>query len=379
MRVLLVTNDFPPKVGGIQVVQAELFREFAEDELCVLASGHPGAPEYDAQLPYRVERLSSKTMLPVPRVVRRFEKIADSFLPDLVIFGSVLPLSLLAPVASRKNIPFVSMAYGADISVPGRLPVVASLQKRVFSRASGVVALGPWVAGEVQRAGTGRTNPEMLVVCPGVDTNEFCPGDKTAARLSLGLHPDRPTVSSLSRLVPRKGMHLLFDAVEDLLPAFPDLQVVIGGIGRSERRLQERAAGSALAGVVRFFGRVPDEQIADFYRAADVFAMLCHDRWRGLEAEGFGIVFVEASACGVPVVAGRSGGAGDAVEDGVTGRVVNARDTAEVVQALGAYLDNPVLGAQVGEAGRSRVEEVFRWDAQRASFVDWLHRHFSSL
>ncbi len=371
-RTLLVTNDFPPRVGGIQVVQGELFGALDPDRLFVLASDDPDAAAYDAAQPFEIERVP-RSWMNFPRRLRgRVRAMIRRHRPEVVVFGSGWPLSLLRPVAEAEGIPFATMVYGADVPIPAAIPGVSGLLRRALRGASGIVAMGPWVANEARKVVAGGHVPPILDVYPGVDTDEFTPGDKRAARESLGLDPLRPTVTSVSRLVPRKGMHLLIAAAGLLVADYPDLQVAIGGTGREQQRLLKLIDSKGLGDNVRLLGRVPQENLPDLYRAGDVATMLCHDRWFGLEQEGFGIVFVEAGACGVPVVAGHSGGATDAVDDMVTGTVVNAADVDEVAAALRVYLQDSALRERVGQAGREAAESVFQWSIQSEKFKVWM-------
>src|SRR5205085_275998 len=181
-----------------------------------------------------------------------------------------------------------------------------------------------------------------VVIPPGVDGARFVPTGpdaRAATRRRFGLDPDRPLVLGVSRLVPRKG----FDVVIDAVAGLPGVQLAIGGAGRDRRRLERRAAGRA-----QFLGRVADADLPALYACADVFAMCCRDRWQGREAEGFGIVFLEAAACGVPAVAGASGGSHEAVADGETGFVVASRDVDAVRAAIARLIGDPALRDRMG-------------------------------
>jgi len=252
--------------------------------------------------------------------------------------------------------------HGAEVTVPGRLPGSRALLARVLGDARLVVAAGGYPAAEAERA-VGHTLP-TVVVPPGVDVDRFHPLDPAAratARAHFGLDPDATVVVGLSRLVPRKGFDVLLRAAADLRRSHPGLQVVIAGSGRDRGRLERLAARSGAP--ARFVGRVSDDDLPRLHGCADVFAMLCRNRWLGLEQEGFGIVFLEAAAAGVPQLAGASGGSHEAVIDGVTGTVVgHPRSVAETGRALAALLDHPERRHRLGDAGRLRVERELTYD-----------------
>jgi phosphatidylinositol alpha-1,6-mannosyltransferase len=224
------------------------------------------------------------------------------------------------------------------------------------------VAAGEYPADEAERAA--RRGLPVTVVPPGVDVDRFHPltaDERADVRRRLDLPLDADLVVGLSRLVPRKGFDVLIEAAARLAPSRPDLLVAIGGSGRDRERLERRAG--ELAAPVRFLGRVDEADLPGLYGAADVFAMVCRNRWLGLEQEGFGIVFLEAAAAGVPQIAGDSGGSAEAVADGVTGLVVDdPDDAAQVADALGRLLDDPDLRRRMGAAARERVERDFAYD-----------------
>ncbi len=351
MPSLLVTNDFPPKVGGIQSYLAELWSRLPPAETTVLTTPHPDAAEYDAGLAFRVERVKQKVLLPTRGVATRADALAREVGADVIFVDPMLPLGLIGPRLSAA--PYLVIAHGAEITVPARLPLSRALARRVVRHAAGVVAAGDYPARQCERA-AGRAVPHV-VIPPGVDPERFRPIDaarRAEVRRRYRIDPDRPLVLGLSRLVPRKGFDVLIEAIAGLDDS---VQLAIGGSGRDERRLMDLAVSHQVQGRVRFLGRVPDAELADLYASADVFSMLCRDRWLGLEAEGFGIVFVEAAACGVPSVAGRSGGSHEAVVDGETGLVVPPRDVEAVRAALGRLLADGELRARLGRAARDRA------------------------
>jgi phosphatidylinositol alpha-1,6-mannosyltransferase len=359
VRHLLVTNDFPPKVGGIQSYLWELWRRLDPERTTVLTTPYRGAAGFDAAQPIRVERDRAKVLLPTRALVRRIDRLAAEVDADLVLLDPALPLGHLGPWLER---PYGVVVHGAEVTVPGRVPGTRQMLARVLRGARLVVAAGGYPAAEAARA-AGRDLP-TVVIPPGVDTTRFHPLDpdeRRAAREHLGLDPDAPVVLGLSRLVPRKGFDVLVEAAAVLAPRHPGLEVVIVGAGRDRSRLERLARRRASP--VRFLGRLPEPDLALVHGAADCFAMLCRDRWAGLEQEGFGIVFLEAAASGVPQVAGRSGGSAEAVLDGGTGLVVDApRDVAAVVRALDRLLGDDALRARLGEAARRRAVTEFDYD-----------------
>ncbi len=356
MTSLLVTNDYPPKLGGIQSVLWELWRRLPGAETTVLTTPYPGAAAWDAQQAHRVVRTPDRVLLPTPSLRRRADALAREVGADIVFVDPMLPVGAIGP--HLESAPYAVVAHGAEISAWGRVPPMRQAARRVLRGASAVVAIGDYPRLECERVAGGPL--PTVVIPPGVDAQRFVPLDETAraaARLRLGLDPDRPVVLGLSRLVPRKGFDVLIRAVAAL---GPDVQLAIGGAGRDSRRLAALARRNDVH--VHFLGRIADVDLPAAYGCADVFAMLCRDRWGGLEAEGFGIVFLEAAACGVPQIAGRSGGSHEAVSDGETGFVVDPRDVAAVRDALGDLLADGGARSRMGAAARARAVDQFSYE-----------------
>jgi phosphatidylinositol alpha-1,6-mannosyltransferase len=359
MTHLFVTNDFPPKIGGIQTMLWELWRRLDPRSFSVLTTKHPDSHPWDAAQPFRVVRTDESVLLPTPALARRIDALADEIGAAGIVLDPALPVGLLGP---RLRLPYAIVLHGAEVTVPGRLPGPNLVLRHVLRGASLVIAAGGYPLAEGERA-AGRALPSV-VVPPGVDTDRFRPLDaeeRSAVRGRLGLPVDGRLVVSLSRLVPRKGMDTLIRAAELLAPSHPDVTVAIGGSGRDASRLA-RLVGSGGA-PVRLLGRVSHDDLPNLYGCADVYAMLCRNRWGGLEQEGFGIVFVEAAAAGVPQVAGDSGGAAEAVVHGETGLVVrDPHDPHAAAAAIGELLDDPERRAAMGEAGRARAVADFSYD-----------------
>jgi phosphatidylinositol alpha-1,6-mannosyltransferase len=372
MPSLLVTNDFPPKVGGIQSYLWELWRRLPPGDVAVLATPYPGDTEFDRAQPFRVVRDRDRVLLPTPALARRIDALARDVAADVIFLDPALPLGALGPML--RAAPYVAVLHGAEVTVPGRVPGSRAVLRRVLDGAAGVLAAGAYPAAEAARA-AGRPLPG-LVIPPGVDVDRFRPaGDDPAARALVrkrfGLSETAPLVLGVSRLVPRKGFDVLIDALARLSRArFPaggePAHLALAGGGRDRDRLARRAERAGLGERFHLLGRVPDDDLAAVYASADVFAMCCRERWGGLEAEGFGIVFLEAAAAGVPAVAGRSGGAWEAVDDGTTGFVVDPLDAGAVAGALERLLADPALRRRMGAAARRRAEEEFAYDGLAA-------------
>jgi len=360
---LLVTNDFPPKVGGIQSYLWELWRRLPPDRFAVLTTPYQGTAAFDAVQPFRVERTRQPVLFPTRALGVRINELAAEIGASLAVLDPALPLG---DVGRRLAVPYAVVVHGAEVSVPGRLPLAHALLRRVLRRATHVIAAGHWVGARAEGV-AGATLP-TTVVAPGVDVDRFHPitdDERVQARAAFGLPVDGRLVVSVSRLVPRKGMDTLIEASARLASTRSDLTVAIAGAGRDRARLDRlvRRTGAP----VRLLGRVDDERLPSLYGCADVFAMLCRNRWSGLEQEGFGIVFLEAAACGVPQVAGDSGGAGEAVVDGETGFVVRRpHEGAAVAAALSRLLDDADLRRRQGREARARAERDYAYDVLAA-------------
>lgn len=359
MKHLLVTNDFPPKIGGIQSLLWEWWRRLPPDSFAVLTSPYEGTAEFDAAQPFRIERTREPVLLPHPWMVRRIDALAAEVGAELVVLDPAVPLGIVGP---SLKLPYDVVLHGAEVTVPGRLPLSKQTLGHVLRRSRHIVAAGGYPAAEAEHA-AGRKLP-ITVVPPGVDVERFHPlteADRLEARAHFGLPADAELIVAISRLVPRKGFDTAIRAVARMRRSRPNLVLAISGGGRDEERLRKLA--TELDAPVRFLGRVSNDDLPRLYGCADVYSMLCRNRWGGLEQEGFGIVFVEAAACGVPQVAGDSGGAAEAVADGETGIVVRRpEDLDEVVAAYTALLDDPARRHEMGLAARRRAVTEFSYD-----------------
>ncbi|HKT02427.1 MAG TPA: glycosyltransferase family 4 protein, partial [Rugosimonospora sp.] len=238
------------------------------------------------------------------------------------------------------------------------LPGARGLLRRIADGVDVVTYLGEYFRCRLDRVMRGRT--ELRRLAPGVDADLYHPGvDGTEVRRRYGLG-DRPVVVCVSRLVPRKGQDALIRALPAIRRRVPDAVLLLVSGGPYRSTLERLAAGQDVV----FTGSVPWAELPAHYAAGDVFAMPCRTRNRGLDVEGLGIVYLEASATGLPVVAGDSGGAPDAVREGETGYVVDGRDVAAVADRVATLLADRDLARRLGTAGRAWVEAEWRWDTQ---------------
>ncbi|MFD6249601.1 glycosyltransferase family 4 protein [Streptomyces roseolus] len=368
-KTLIVTNDFPPRPGGIQAFLHNMALRLDPDRLVVYAStwkrGREGAEAtalFDAEQPFTVVRDRTTMLLPTPRVTARATALLREHGCASVWFGAAAPLGLMAPALRRAGAKrLVATTHGHEAGW-AQLPAARQLLRRIGEGTDTITYLGEYTRSRIASALTPAAAARMVQLPPGVDEKTFHPGSGGAeVRARLGL-TDRPVVVCVSRLVPRKGQDTLIRALPRILRQVPDAVLLIVGGGPYEKELRRLAAETGVAASVRFTGAVPWSELPAHYGAGDVFAMPCRTRRGGLDVEGLGIVYLEASATGLPVVAGDSGGAPDAVLDGETGWVVrgeSAEDTADRVTAL---LLDPELRARMGERGRAWVEEKWRWD-----------------
>jgi phosphatidylinositol alpha-1,6-mannosyltransferase len=362
-RTLLVTNDFPPRPGGIQQFVHNLAVRQPADSVVVYASTWKDAAKFDAEQPFEVVREATGVLLPVPAVARRAAELARAYDCDTVWFGAAAPLGLLAAgLRERAGIQrAVALTHGHEVGWAA-LPAARGLLKRIARGTDVVTYLTGYQRARLARVLDGLTTLERLA--PGVDTDTYHPGvDGSAVREKYGL-ADRPVVVCVSRLVPRKGQDILIEAMPAIRRRVPDAALLVVGGGPDRVRLRRMAEIADLAGHVVFTGSVPWDDLPAHYAAGDVYAMPCRTRRRGLDVEGLGIVYLEASASGLPVVAGDSGGAPDAVREGETGYVVNGRDVAAVADRVATLLGDPDLARRMGTAGRAWVEAEWRWDLQ---------------
>ena len=338
-RSLFVTNDFPPRVGGAQTYYWNMIQTLDPDEVVIVAPAHRDAAAFDATHPYTVFRTARAMVTPTSAVERLCERLIREHGLELLQLGHPLPAGLLGPwLARTARVPYVVFLGGAEITVPGAVPGVARLLRFVLAESSLLFTVSQYTADQAVRLSGGVACAEVLR--PALEIERYAQagsGGAVAARAALGLD-DAPLIVCVGRLVPRKGQDMLIAALAGLDGAFPDARLALVGGGRLADPLRRRAAAAGLSARVLLPGEVPADELRLWLQAADVFAGPSRTRHRGLEVEGFGIVYAEAALTGLPVIVGRSGGAPEAVVEGETGYVVDTHTPAELTAALGRML-----------------------------------------
>jgi phosphatidyl-myo-inositol dimannoside synthase len=363
-KTLVVTNDFPPRPGGIQAFVHNLAMLRPPGSVVVYAPAWKGAAAFDAELPFPVVRHPTSLMLPLPAVLRRARDLLRAERCDSVLFGAAAPLGLLGPSLRRHGAErLVGITHGHEAAWAA-LPGARRLLRRIGDGVDVLTYLGEYTRSRMARVLSPLAASRMARLAPGVDDKTFFAGGGGAVvreRHSLG---DRPVVVCVSRLVPRKGQDALIHAWPRVLREVPDAVLLLVGGGPYQQELERLAAYQRVSDAVVLTGSVPWEELPAHYDAGDVFAMPCRTRRHGLDVEGLGIVYLEASATGLPVVAGDSGGAPDAVLDGETGVVVPGRSVPTLARTLVELLSDPRRSREMGDQGRLWVEREWRWNLQ---------------
>ncbi|MDO5511196.1 glycosyltransferase family 4 protein [Corynebacterium sp.] len=359
-RTLLVTNDFPPTVGGIQSYLRDFLDTLDPSEVVVFASTQDpvAAAEYDRSVPYRVVRWPRHVMLPTPTTAEAMGQIIRELDIDTVWFGAAAPLALMGPAARRAGAArIIASTHGHEVGW-SMLPGARRVLRRIGDSADVVTYISDYTLRRFRRAF--GSHPQFRHLPSGVDTDWFRPAPRVDGP---------PTVICVSRLVPRKGQDMLLAVWPDVLARYPDARLRIVGTGPYEARL--RTLAQPLGEAVEFTGSLTAPELRDALAAADVFAMPARTRGKGLDVEGLGIVYLEAQASGVPVIAGTSGGAPETVTRD-TGIVVDGRNATELTDALCALLGDPQRAAAMGQAGRRYAHAEWSWEIMGARLRDIL-------
>jgi len=374
-KTLFITNDFGPRAGGIETFVHGLIERLPKDSVIVYTSAQPESSQFDAEWlqEYGVEviRDRSKILLPTPQVIKICQKIIIDRKITRVAFGAAAPLGVMARAMRRAGAQkIIALTHGHEVWWAKVMPF--SLAIRFMSKEMDAITyLGSYTKGEISRALNKNDKAKLVQIAPGIDVDHFIPTDSSQLRAEYGL-TDKSVIISVGRLVHRKGQDKLIASLPAIKAAVPNVHLVLVGVGPYQKHLEKLALKMKVSNCVTFIGRINYAELPRYICLGDIFAMPSRSRFFGLEVEGLGIVYLEASACGLPVVGGKSGGAPDAVLAGETGFVVDGTNTLEISEACIELLNNPELSELMGAAGRAWIIENWRWDIWATKFAGLL-------
>ena len=362
---LFITNDFGPRAGGIETFVHGLIERLPKDSVIVYTSAQPNAAEFDAKwlqdFGVEVIRDRSKILLPTHRVAKACLEIIKHRKLSRVAFGAAAPLGIMARAFRRAGVQkLVALTHGHEVWW-AKVPPFSLAIRFMSKNLDAITYLGDYTKGEISKALSKSDANKLVQIAPGIDVEHFVPTDSSNLRADLGL-TDKSVIISVGRLVHRKGQDKLIAALPAIKAKIPNVHLVLVGVGPHQEHLEKLAAKLKVADCVTFIGRINYAELPKYICLGDIFAMPSRSRFFGLEVEGLGIVYLEASACGLPIVGGKSGGAPDAVLVGETGVVVDGTNTFEIAEACIELLNNPELCALMGANGRAWIIENWRWE-----------------
>ena len=362
---LFITNDFGPRAGGIETFVHGLIERLPKGSVIVYTSAQANAQTFDAEwlLKYGVEviRDRSKILLPTPRVIKACQKLISNRKLSKVAFGAAAPLAMMArAMRSAGAQKVVALTHGHEVWW-AKVPPFSFAIRYMGKNIDVISYLGDYTRGEISKALSEADASKLVQIAPGIDVDHFIPTDSSNLRAELGL-TDKSVIISVGRLVHRKGQDKLISALPEIKTSVPNVHLVLVGVGPHQDYLEKLALKLNVSDCVTFIGRINYAELPKYICLGDIFAMPSRSRFFGLEVEGLGIVYLEASACGLPVVGGKSGGAPDAVLVGETGMVVDGTNSSEIADACIELLNNPELCALMGANGRAWIIENWRWE-----------------
>ena len=376
-KLLFITNDFGPRAGGIETFIIGLIERRPFGSTIVYTSTQAESFKYDEKwltdYGVRVIRDPAKILLPTPRVARRIATIVKSEQIKVAAFGAAAPLGLLSASIKRAGVVrSVALTHGHEVWWAKVFPFNL-IMRRIGATVDVLTYLGEFTRGEISKALTPAARKAMVKIAPGIDTQHFAPQEAELLRASLGLS-GKKIIVSVGRLVHRKGQDHLIAALPQILKSVPDAHLVLVGQGPYQAHLLKLVQQLKLQDQVTFIGRIQYQALPQYICLGDVFAMPARSRFLGLEVEGLGIVYLEASACGLPVVAGASGGAPDAVVVGKSGVVVNGVDNAQIAESAVALLSDPEKSKEMGAFGRQWIIDNWSWHIWSSEFEKLLNQ-----
>ena len=375
-KVLCITNDFGPRAGGIETFVIGLIERMPHGTVVVYTSSQSNSEVFDnnwlQKFGVEVIRDKSNVLLPSFRVGRAVRSQLKARGITTVFFGAAAPLGLLSHGLRRAGVErIVALTHGHEVWWAKVWPFSIAM-RRIGKGVDVLTYLGEYTRNEIAQALSPHSQEAMVRVAPGIDTEHFAPRpDSAVLRRDLKLE-DKAVIVSVGRLVHRKGQDFLIRALPQILQAVPNAHILFVGEGPYKKELMKIAQECGVRDNVTFVGRVQYSDLPRYICVGDIFAMPSRSRLAGLEVEGLGIVYLEASACGLPVIGGISGGAPDAVLEGVTGFSVDGTSADAIAQAAISLLSNPADAREMGAHGRNWIVDQWRWKIWSDKFNDLL-------
>ena len=376
-KTLFVTNDFGPRAGGIETFIIGLIERLPKSSIIVYTSAQEDTSAYDADwlsnFGVEVIRDKAKILLPTPRVNRAVARIVKERTIKTIAFGAAAPLGWMSSTLRKAGAErIVALTHGHEVWWAKVFPFNL-MMRRIGSTTDCLTYLGEFTRTAISKALTTKSASAMQKIAPGIDIEHFKAADASALRHSLGL-TGKKVIVSVGRLVHRKGQDFLIESMPQILKQVPDAHLLLVGQGPYREHLEKLVRKHSIEKNVSFIGRIQYKDLPGYICVGDIFAMPSRSRFAGLEVEGLGIVYLEASACGLPVIAGESGGAPDAVIEGVTGFVVDGTNTEQIAKRAIQLLLDEKLRISMGSAGRAWIEKEWRWQIWAGKFSDLLAR-----
>ena len=371
-KILCITNDFGPRAGGIETFVMGLIERAPKESIIVYTSSQGDTTSYDQgwlrDFGVEVIRDRSKILLPSPWVARRVKKVIARDSIKQVFFGAAAPLGVMARGLRKKGVVnIVALTHGHEVWWAKLWPFSSAISF-IGRNVDHLTYLGEFTKSEISKALSPKAKSKLVKIAPGIDTDHFAPVPSSAQlRKDLGL-ADKKVIVSVGRLVHRKGQDFLIQSMPAVLAKHPTAHILMVGEGPYRKDLTKMVSELNLIDAVTFIGRIQYKELPRYICAGDIFVMPSRSRLAGLEVEGLGIVYLEASSCALPVIAGRSGGAPDAVDEGVTGYSVDGTSALEVSKAIIKLFDDPVKAREMGQAGRSWIIDKWRWEIWSKEF-----------
>jgi len=374
-KILCITNDFGPRAGGIETFVIGLIERLPRSRVIVYTSAQDNSEHYDRRWleEYGVEvvRDKAKILLPTPGVAYCVKAIVREREISTVFFGAAAPLALLSRTLRKTGVThIVALTHGHEVWWSKVWPFTLAI-KSISRHVSHLTYLGEFTKSAISRSITREAAAHMVKIAPGIDTDHFSPQDASQLRSELGLS-EKKVIVSVGRLVHRKGQDVLIEAMPAIIKEVPEAHILMIGEGPYRSYLENRVKALGLQERITFIGRIQYADLPKHICAGDLFAMPSRSRLAGLEVEGLGIVYLEASACGLPVIAGDSGGAPDAVLEGETGLVVDGTSKADVAAAVIELLQDADRSKAMGIRGREWIIQEWRWDIWASRFAQLL-------